>query len=201
MKKGLERSRSRSTEGTEAAQSQIEAVLRVLRVGGKVLLRSASVQPWYIELFERMENEETGMKLWSVRCMGRREDGKCIDRVNMYASCWFIVKVGRGTPVGSPIMTASGARKSALKRRRTGSGGSEGSNVSSASGSEVGQMSPGGFRGRNIAKKSLATRDDEDGDDTETDSRSKPESKSKRGLLEDIMLPGAAMDEEDSERF
>lgn len=177
-------SKSRSTEGEGAAQSQIEAIHRVLRIGGKVLLRSAALKPWYIDLFERMEDEETGRKVWNVKCMGRRENGKCIDRVNMYASCWLLVKIGDITPtpslVGSPRLI-----KSALKRRRTGSGGTV-----SGSDTSGGDMSPGNaFRGRTISEKDWA--DDED----------EVVRLNKRGLLEDIMLPGAAMDENDGERF
>lgn len=178
------RSKSRSTEGTDAAQSQIDAIHRVLKVGGKALLRSAALKPWYIDLFERMEDEETGRKLWQVKCMGRRVDGKCIDRVNMYASCWLLVKVGEITPTPSLVGSPTLRMKSAMKRRRTGSGGSE----ASSSGSEKGQMSPEVLRGR---RSGLV----DDGNETET------EKKQKRGIMEDIMLPGAAMDENDGERF
>lgn len=185
-------SKSRSTEGTEAAQTQIEAIHRVLRVGGKVLLRSAALRPWYIELFERMEDEDTGMKLWKVKCMGRRDGGKCIDRVNMYASCWVIIKAGEGTPVGSPVI--NGGIKSALKRRRTGdgTGSGSGSDGSFSSGSDRPGYSPQTLRGRNL-NVNLAqrlAREDEDGEDTETEARMK----FKRGVMEDIMLPSAALE-------
>lgn len=188
-------SKSRSTEGTDAAQSQIDAIHRVLKINGKVLLRSAALKPWYIELFERAEDEETGRKLWSVKCMGRRENGKCIDRVNMYASCWVCIKVGEVTPpasiVGSPRM-----RKSALKRRRTGSGGSEGSEASFTSGSETPSAmgSPEALRGRTQGAKDIA---EEDGKKDGTVDRKK-----RRSVMEDIMLPGAAIeDEADRDRF
>ncbi|KAK5082390.1 hypothetical protein LTR05_007537 [Lithohypha guttulata] len=193
-------SKSRSTEGTEAAQTQIEAIHRVLRVGGRVLLRSAALRPWYIELFERMEDDDTGEKLWKVKCMGRRDSGKCIDRVNMYASCWIIVKAGEGTPVGSPVL--NGGIKSALKRRRTGSASGSGSDGSFSSGSDRSATSPQTLRGRNLrvnVAKRIAGEEgnDDDGDETETEKTLR----SKRGLMEDIMLPGAAMDDANGDRF
>lgn len=179
------RSKSRSTEGMDAAQSQIDEMLRVLRVGGKVLLRSAALKPWYIELFERMEDEDTGRKMWNVKCVGRRDSGKCIDRVNMYASCWLIVKVGDSllphSTVGSPRI------KSALKTRRTSRSGSE----AGSSGSDGGQMSPEALRGRH--RKALES--NSDGEETETERRTK------RGIVEDLMLPAAAMDLDTDTRF
>lgn len=180
-------SKSRSTEGTDAAQSQIDAVHRVLKIGGKVLLRSASVKPWYIELFERMEDDESGRKLWTVKCMGRRDTskGKCLDRVNMYASCWLIIKAGDMSPTVSEVGSPTIRMKSALKRRRTGSGGSAGS-----SGSDKEPASPETLRGRNWRSRHI----EDDGEETET------ERKGRRGLMEDIMLPGAAL-ESDEERF
>ena len=116
--------------------------------------------------------------------MGRRENGKCIDRVNMYASCWLLIKVGDSTPTPSLIGSPTIRMKSALKRRRTGSGGSE----ASSSGSEKALDSPVSFRGRRY----LAT---EDGEETETEHRYR------RGIMEDIMLPSAAMENDDDERF
>jgi len=188
------RSKSRSTEGTDAAQTQIDAIHRVLRVGGKVLLRSAALKPWYIDLFERMEDEETGRQLWQVKCMGRRENGKCIDRVNMYASCWLLVKVGESTPTPSLVGSPTIRMKSALKRRRTGSGASEAS--SSGSGSEWVHASPEVLRGR---KRGAGAAGDEDSEDTETETEKDP--KRKRGVLEDMMLPSAAISGDDKERF
>jgi len=192
------RSKSRSTEGTNAAQAQIDAIHRVLRVGGKVLLRSAALRPWYVDLFERMEDEETGQKLWGVKCMGRREGGRCIDRVNMYASCWLLVKMGDVTPAVSPSVVGSptARMKSALKRRRTGSGGS-GSEAGS-SGSEWVVASPEVLRGR---KDSGVGDWDGEGEETETEFESAKERRRKRGILEDMMLPGAALDSVDGERF
>lgn len=176
------RSKSRSTEGEGAAQTQIEAIHRVLKVGGKVLLRSAALKPWYVELFERMEDDETGKKVWSVKCMGRRKDGNCIDRVNMYASCWLLVKIGEIAP--NPSLGGSPKMKSALKRRRTGSGGI------SSSGSETGEKSLESLRGRKGSMKHYNENDDVDMSEV-----------TPRGILEDIMLPGAAMDDDEGERF
>ncbi|KAK5939584.1 hypothetical protein PMZ80_007963 [Knufia obscura] len=191
------RSKSRSTEGTDAAQTQIDAIHRVLRVGGKVLLRSAALRPWYIELFERMEDEETGRKLWQVKCMGRRENGKCIDRVNMYASCWLLVKIGDVTPTASLVGSPTMRMKSALKRRRTGSGGSEASGTSSEGDEGWVRASPEALRGR---KNGVVDDEDADGEETETEMEG-GRGKGRRGVLEDIMLPGAAMEGFDGERF
>lgn len=188
-------SKSRSTEGQDAAQSQIEAIHRVLRIGGKVLLRSAALKPWYIDLFERMEDEETGLKVWNVKCMGRRENGKCIDRVNMYASCWLLIKIGEVTPTPSVV----GSPKSALKRRRTGSSVTSSVVVSSSSGSDCGDGygSPDNTRGRHVGVAEKDWADDETSKYAERIGKMK-----KRGILEDIMLPGAAMDDvDDGERF
>lgn len=184
------RSKSRSTEGTDAAQTQIDAIHLVLRVGGKVLLRSAALKPWYIDLFERMEDEDTGQKLWRVTCMGRRENGKCIDRVNMYASCWLLVKIGEGAATPGLVGSPTDRMKSALKRRRTGSGGSG----ASSSGSEWVHARPEVLRGR---KSGVG--DDGDGEETETETEN--DVRRKRGVLEDMMLPGAAMGGDDCERF
>lgn len=72
-----------SPKGSQAAK-QIRALNRVLQVGGRVLLRSAGLSPWYIRAFE-----ECG---FSARRVGARFPGTCIDRVNMYASCWICTK-------------------------------------------------------------------------------------------------------------
>lgn len=183
-------SKSRSTEGPLAAASQIEAVHRVLKVGGRVLLRSAARKPWYIGLFARLEDEATGAKLWEIKCMGRREGGACIDRVNMYASCWLLIKIGEATPVNSP----PGSPRTILKRRRTGSGESSGTDSSSASGFD--RATDGeGLRGRKMAIPQSATEDGEGHEGIDA--------RVKRAVLEDIMLPDAAMDQDTavSDRF
>jgi betaine lipid synthase len=65
---------------------QITGLNRALKMGGRVLLRSAGREPWYVREFEK-----SGFRGERV---GERVPGGCIDRVNMYASCWVLVKVG-----------------------------------------------------------------------------------------------------------
>lgn len=72
-----------SPKGSQAGK-QVKALNRVLKVGGRVLLRSAGLSPWYIRIFE-----ERG---FTTRRVGARFPGTCIDRVNMYASCWICTK-------------------------------------------------------------------------------------------------------------
>ena len=49
-----------------------------------MLLRSAALTPWYIEQFKAQG--------FSGERVGHRVPGACIDRVNMYASCWVCTK-------------------------------------------------------------------------------------------------------------
>ncbi|KAI1074310.1 hypothetical protein F5B20DRAFT_463769 [Whalleya microplaca] len=70
--------------GSDAAAAQIAKLNRALKMGGRVMLRSAGLAPWYLKEFESQG--------FSARCMGSRKDGACIDRVNMYASCWICTK-------------------------------------------------------------------------------------------------------------
>lgn len=70
--------------GPEAA-AQVKAVNRALKSGGRVLLRSAGLNPWYIRAFE--ENGFT-----CKRVAARIPPGTCTDRVNMYASTWICTK-------------------------------------------------------------------------------------------------------------
>ncbi|KAI1378564.1 hypothetical protein F4677DRAFT_371020 [Hypoxylon crocopeplum] len=70
--------------GSNAAAAQIAKLNRALRMGGRVMLRSAGLRPWYLDEFERHG--------FAAKCMGERTPGKCIDRVNMYASCWTCTK-------------------------------------------------------------------------------------------------------------
>lgn len=74
-----------SSAGNSPAARQIVKLNRAMKMGGRVLLRSAALKPWYIGLFE-------GMGFQGER-VGERTGGVCIDRVNMYASCWVCVKV------------------------------------------------------------------------------------------------------------
>lgn len=70
---------------TNAAAVQIRAVNSALKIGGRVLIRSAGLKPWYIPVFESLG--------FSARRVGARLPGACIDRVNMYASTWVMLKV------------------------------------------------------------------------------------------------------------
>ncbi|EXJ80976.1 hypothetical protein A1O3_07264 [Capronia epimyces CBS 606.96] len=67
-----------------SAQEQIVALNKVLKVSGRVMFRSAALRPWYTQIFEQNGFE--------AKCVGRRDSGKCIDRVNMYASTWICTK-------------------------------------------------------------------------------------------------------------
>ncbi|KAF9888921.1 hypothetical protein FE257_008090 [Aspergillus nanangensis] len=68
-----------------AATVQVTRLNRVLKMGGRVLLRSAAKTPWYIGTFEAYG--------FSPECIAARAGGACIDRVNMYSSCWICTKV------------------------------------------------------------------------------------------------------------
>ncbi|RDW90779.1 class I SAM-dependent methyltransferase [Aspergillus mulundensis] len=70
-------------EGTDAT-AQAQKFNHALKMDGRILLRSASIEPWYIKNFE-----ENG---FSARRVGARFSGTCIDRVNMYASTWICTK-------------------------------------------------------------------------------------------------------------
>ena len=67
-----------------AAASQITKLNRALRMGGRIMLRSAGLRPWYVDEFERHG--------FAAKRHGARDPGSCIDRVNMYASCWIMTK-------------------------------------------------------------------------------------------------------------
>ena len=56
----------------KAAEDQITALHRALKMKGRVMLRSAGLQPWYLAVFERCG--------FSIKCMGKRVPGTCIDR-------------------------------------------------------------------------------------------------------------------------
>ncbi|KAL2815707.1 hypothetical protein BJX63DRAFT_420275 [Aspergillus granulosus] len=70
-------------EGTDAT-AQAQKFNSALKMDGRILLRSASIEPWYIKNFE-----ENG---FTARRVGARFSGSCIDRVNMYASTWICTK-------------------------------------------------------------------------------------------------------------
>ncbi|KAJ9606947.1 hypothetical protein H2200_008958 [Cladophialophora chaetospira] len=67
-----------------AALEQVVSLNKVLKIGGRVLFRSAALRPWYTDIFE-----QNG---FDAKCVGRRDSGKCIDRVNMYASAFICTK-------------------------------------------------------------------------------------------------------------
>ncbi|KAG7860306.1 hypothetical protein KL939_001792 [Ogataea angusta] len=69
--------------GTEA-EEEIAALDEALAPGGRVLLRSASTQPWYIKNFEN--------RGYICEAAAMRESGLSIDRINMYASTWLCIK-------------------------------------------------------------------------------------------------------------
>ncbi|KAK4242708.1 hypothetical protein C8A03DRAFT_29139 [Achaetomium macrosporum] len=71
--------------GSRMAARQIAKLNRALKTGGRVLLRSSARAPWYIREFEAHG--------FVGKQVGDREPGRCIDRVNMYASCWVCTKV------------------------------------------------------------------------------------------------------------
>jgi betaine lipid synthase len=56
----------------DAAPAQARRFNTALKKGGRILLRSASIDPWYIKHFE-----ENG---FSPRRVGARFPGTCIDR-------------------------------------------------------------------------------------------------------------------------
>jgi betaine lipid synthase len=58
--------------GAPAAGKQIEKLNRALKLGGRVLLRSAGLTPWYIKEFESLG--------FSPKRVGARIGGSCIDR-------------------------------------------------------------------------------------------------------------------------
>ncbi|EME41465.1 hypothetical protein DOTSEDRAFT_176617 [Dothistroma septosporum NZE10] len=73
------------TPGGPEAPAQCQAVNRALKLGGRVLIRSAGLSPWYMRVFE-----ECGFS--SKRVAARVPPGTCTDRVNMYASTWICTK-------------------------------------------------------------------------------------------------------------
>lgn len=57
----------------DAAAKQAQALNCALKMGGRVLLRSASIDPWYIKDFEANG--------FTPRRVGARFPGTCIDRL------------------------------------------------------------------------------------------------------------------------
>ncbi|KAI5467445.1 hypothetical protein BGZ63DRAFT_410410 [Mariannaea sp. PMI_226] len=85
--------------GARAAAQQITKLNRALAMGGRVLLRSSALAPWYIKEFEAHG--------FTAKRHGARIDGACIDRVNMYASCWICTKT-ENLPPPTPEMDRIG---------------------------------------------------------------------------------------------
>lgn len=85
--------------GSPAAAAQITKLNRALAMGGRVMLRSSALSPWYVKVFEAHG--------FSPKRHGARIDGACIDRVNMYASCWICTKV-ENLPPPTPDMDRMG---------------------------------------------------------------------------------------------
>jgi betaine lipid synthase len=96
------------SNGNTMASKQITKLNRALKMGGRVLLRSAAREPWYIREFEALGFE--------AEKVGDREPGMCIDRVNMYASCWVLTKVeGLSPPTpGSEVEVGVGNGREGL---------------------------------------------------------------------------------------
>ena len=58
--------------GDDQARTQVQALNRAMKIGGKVLLRSAGLKPWYTSVFENNG--------FSAVRVGARLPGTCIDR-------------------------------------------------------------------------------------------------------------------------
>jgi betaine lipid synthase len=67
--------------GSEEAGKQIEKLNRAMKLGGRVLLRSAALTPWYIATFESMG--------FQAKRVGARIAGACIDRFVPYPAFLF----------------------------------------------------------------------------------------------------------------
>ncbi|POR31647.1 Uncharacterized protein TPAR_08150 [Tolypocladium paradoxum] len=85
--------------GSQAAAAQVSKLNRALAMGGRVMLRSSALSPWYIKVFESHG--------FTAKRHGARLDGACIDRVNMYASCWVCTKM-ENLPPPTPEMDRIG---------------------------------------------------------------------------------------------
>jgi len=70
--------------GTEEAGKQIEKLNHALKLGGRVLLRSAALTPWYISTFESLG--------FVAKRVGARIGGACIDRLASFC-CSSLVLV------------------------------------------------------------------------------------------------------------
>lgn len=119
---------------SQAAATQATAFNHALKTGGRILLRSASVEPWYIAVFEKCG--------FTTKRVGARFPGTCIDRyvssfvslltlrlglflanvtsVNMYASTWICTKTTELAREPSKQITGrSDAKSTATKLERS----------------------------------------------------------------------------------
>ncbi|ODQ82724.1 hypothetical protein BABINDRAFT_169912 [Babjeviella inositovora NRRL Y-12698] len=67
------------------AREEVELLYRALADGGRVMLRSASTHPWYIDVFEKNG--------FHCEAAAVRLPGESIDRCNMYTSTWVATKI------------------------------------------------------------------------------------------------------------
>ena len=77
-----------------------EALAKHVKPGGRIIWRSASLNPPYVQAFVKAG--------FDVRCIARHTDGKkpiCIDNVNMYASFWVAQRRGKAK-AASPARAA-----------------------------------------------------------------------------------------------
>jgi betaine lipid synthase len=58
--------------GADEASTQIQQLNRAMKLGGRVMLRSSALTPWYIETFEELG--------YQAKRVGARIGGACIDR-------------------------------------------------------------------------------------------------------------------------
>lgn len=75
------------TPGDGQATAQIEKLRKALKMGGRVMLRSAGLKPWYVEEFDRLG--------FSCKRVGCRVPGSCIDRSVFPASSSLISRKRR----------------------------------------------------------------------------------------------------------
>lgn len=84
--------------GAVSATAQVTLLNRAMKIGGRVLLRSAALRPWYLATFTT--------RGFTAECVGQRMEGSCMDRVNMYASCWICTKLEGVSAAGVNMLEA-----------------------------------------------------------------------------------------------
>ncbi|KAH3673644.1 hypothetical protein WICMUC_003547 [Wickerhamomyces mucosus] len=82
---------------SEDVNNEIDALYGALCDGGRVLLRTAALKPWYIKNFEK--------RGFTCKPAGVRNSGTMIDRVNMYASTWVCTKIAKRSTDGRKMST------------------------------------------------------------------------------------------------